>query len=143
MTLSDTPQPAVSSTSADLEALLSKKEWNEKALARAKKSLASLEAYLSTLHVQHIDVADLGKVMDSYDAAGQKLDEKVTELEKTLKGIEADIKTEREKLTGPSQTGDERLRKRVTVGVFAEFKGEVEITLIYGTPADLERSDSD
>ncbi|KAF9465728.1 hypothetical protein BDZ94DRAFT_1320028 [Collybia nuda] len=128
--LSDIPEPVVASMSPDLEDLLSKQEWNQKALERAKKSLASLEAYLSTLNVQHINVTELGQVMDSYDIAGEKLDKKVTELEKTLKGIEADIKVERKKLTGP--TRDARLRKRATIGVFANSEGEVEIVLIYG-----------
>jgi peptidoglycan hydrolase CwlO-like protein len=130
--LSDITTNADASRSTDdLDSLLAKKEWNQKALERSKKSIASLEAYLSSLNVQHVDVTELGKVMDNYDAVGQKLDEKVTKLEKTLKAIEADIKTERDKLREHSENA--KLKKRAAIGVFAELEGEVEIVLIYGT----------
>lgn len=129
--ISNIPEPVVASTSANLQALLFKKEWNQKALERSKKLLASLGTYLSTLNVQHLDVADLSKVIDGYDTTGQGLDEKVTELEKTLKSIETDINAERAKLKGP--TGNRRLQKRTAIGIFAEAEGEVEIALIYGT----------
>jgi hypothetical protein len=123
--------PTIPSSSAILEDLLSKKEWNEKALERCKKSLVSLEGYLSSMNVQHVDVTEVAKVMDNYDAVGQKLDEKVTELERVIKGIEKEISSERGRLAGPSRT-NHQLTLQATISVFAELEGDVEIVLLYG-----------
>jgi hypothetical protein len=125
------PTPTITSSSGILEDLLSKKEWNEKALERCKKSLVSLEGYLSSLNVQHVDVTEVAKVMDNYDAVGQKLDEKVTELERIIKGIEKEIASERGRLAGPSRTNSQ-LTLQATTSVFAELEGDVEIVLLYG-----------
>jgi hypothetical protein len=129
--LSAMPSPPVVTTSATIDELLLKKQRTEKALERCKKSLASLEAYLSTLNVQHIDVTELGKVMENYDATGAVLDEKVLGLEKTLKGIEEQLEVERKNLAEPSRLND-RLKQRATISVFAQVEGEVEMVLIYG-----------
>ena len=128
--LSSMPAPPVVTTSVAIEGLLSKKQRTEKALERCKKSLSSLEGFLSTLNVQHIDVTALGKVMENYDTTGAALDEKVIGLEKTLKSIEEQLEAERKNLNGPSR--DQKLGQRATIGVFAEAEGEVEMALIYG-----------
>jgi len=127
--LSSMPSPPVVKTSAIIEELLLKKQRSEKALERCKKSLSSLEGFLSTLNVQHIDVTALGKVMENYDATGSALDDKVIELEKTLKGIDEQLEIERKNLNGPSPNA--KLGHRATIGVFAQLESEVEMSLIY------------
>ena len=128
--LSSMPASPVVTTSVAIEELLSKKQRTEKALERCKKSILSLEGFLSTLNVQHIDVTALGKVMENYDTTGAALDEKVIGLEKTLKSIDEQLEAERKNLNGPSR--DQKLGQRATIGVFAEAEGEVEMALIYG-----------
>jgi hypothetical protein len=124
------PSPPIETTSATIEELVSKKQRTGKALERCKKSLNSLEVYLSTLNVQHIDPTALGEVIDNYESTGAILDEKALDLEKTLNGIDEQLENERKKLAGPRR--DDRLHQRATISVFAEVKGEVQMALIYG-----------
>ncbi|KAJ3505838.1 hypothetical protein NLJ89_g7202 [Agrocybe chaxingu] len=49
---------------------------------------------------------------------------------KTLKEADEAIAEERNLLAGP--TGNEKLNLKATIGVFAEFDGEIKIALIYG-----------
>jgi hypothetical protein len=135
--LSAMPPLPVVTTSSKLEGLLSKKIQTQDALTRCKKSLAFLEGYLGTLNVQHIDIAELARVISSYDATGKDLDDKVRELEKELNGIDEEIKVERSELAGPGRI--DRLGQRATIGVFANTGGEVEIVLVYGT-SDTKRT---
>ncbi|KAF5374163.1 hypothetical protein D9615_008847 [Tricholomella constricta] len=129
VTISHIPAPEAPTTSAALSTLLSKRERTLKALERCKKSMASLNSYLATLHVQHIDTAQLGKVVKEYDAAAEELDDRMLELEGQLKGMDKEVEEEKAKLAGPKR--NDKLNIRAVVGVFADVEGEVEIALIY------------
>ncbi|KAF9465723.1 hypothetical protein BDZ94DRAFT_299259 [Collybia nuda] len=129
VTISTISEPAVPSTSPALKALQSKKQRTQKALRRCKKSIGSVEAYLTTLHVQHIDMAKLGQVMTDYNATAEQLDERLLELEQELNDIEEEIVVECAELQGTAI--DKKLNLRAAIGVFAESAGEVEIVLIY------------
>ncbi|RDB15217.1 Protein F37C4.5 [Hypsizygus marmoreus] len=129
VTLSDMPRPDVATTSAPLEELLTEKELAERGLVRCKKGLTSLEAYLSTMDVQHTGVTDLDKIIEQYDSSGEKLDKKTIALEKRIKSLEEEIKAEREKITGAPR--DDKLRVKAAISVFAASGGEVQIALIY------------
>ncbi|GLB45277.1 putative mucoidy inhibitor A [Lyophyllum shimeji] len=133
VTLSDMPQPPTPSSSAHLDELILEKELAEKALARARKGLASLEAYLSTLNVQHTDVATLDKVIEHYDTSGGALDKKILDLEKRIKKLEGEIKDEQEKIdiAGAGAPRNQKLGVRAAIGIFAAAEGEVAIALIY------------
>jgi hypothetical protein len=131
VTISNIVPPPAATTSPTLTSLLAKQKQTEKALARAEKSLASLNTYLESLNTGHVDVSKLQDVVRHYDAAAEELDDKVTKLEEELKGLTIAVKAEQEKLSGP--TGNEKLDLRATIGVFADSEGEVKIALIYGT----------
>ena len=130
VTLSRIPQTERRSSSARLEELVTEKDLAEKALVRCKKGLASLEVYVSSINVQHTDVADLDIVIEHYDKAAEKLDKKIVGLEKTIKKISQDIEKERTELQGSPR--DAKLGLRAAIGVFAATEGQVEIALIYG-----------
>lgn len=130
VTISDIPQPDVLSTSPALKALQAKKQRTSKALQRCLKSIQSVEAYLGTLSVQHIDMAKIGQVVADYDVTAGQLDEQLLELEQQLSDIGEEIDAERAKLQ--RTTVNEKLNLRAAIGVFAESEGEVEIALIYG-----------
>ena len=130
VTVSSTPPPPVVSTSPTLAALLVKREQTQKALERCKKSIASLEAYLGTLNLQHVIHSQIRNVLEKYDFEGEKLDVRMIELEKELDTLECDIKAEKIKLEGPGS--NDKLGLRAAIGVFAASAGEVEIALIYG-----------
>jgi hypothetical protein len=91
-----------------------------------------LESYLSTIHIQHIDIEKIGGVMKGYDTAAEDLDERMINLRAELGGIEDEVRKERERLASQTVAFDRRLSLRATVGVFSEEDGEVEVNLIYG-----------
>ncbi|KAG5637323.1 hypothetical protein H0H81_004969 [Sphagnurus paluster] len=127
--LSDIPSPPMPTTSARLDELSSEKELEEKALARAKKGMQSLEAYLTTLDVQHTDVETLDKVIEHYDTSGSKLDRKILELEKKIKRLASEIEAERKTFVGTPK--NQKLGVRAAISVFAPSGGEVAVALIY------------
>jgi hypothetical protein len=130
VTISKIVPPPVATTSPALTSLLAQQKQSEKALARAHKSLTSLETYLESVNTAHVDVFKLQDVVHHYDATAEELDDKVTKLEEQLEELKTAIKAEQVKLSGP--TGNEKLDLRATIGVFADFEGEVKIALIYG-----------
>ena len=128
--LSTISSPPIATTSPAIDDLLHKRQRTEKGLERCKKSLASLEGYLSTLNVQNVNANTLVDVMENYNETGARLDEKVLILEKQLKDFDEQLSVERKSLTDTPHS--DMLRQRATISVFAEIEGEVEIALIYG-----------
>ncbi|KAK0467076.1 uncharacterized protein EV420DRAFT_1507065 [Desarmillaria tabescens] len=128
--LSTIPPPPIATTSAKLVDLQDKRDQLQKALGRVRKALGSLESYLGTMNVQYIDPTTLTAVVDNYDSAAEKLDDRVSKLEKELKDTEDAIRTEQVALSSPPEANS-LLKHRVSVGVFADSGGEVEIILIY------------
>ena len=131
VTISTIIPPPIPTTSTELKALELKHKQMEKALERSRKAIDSLESYLESVNVQHVAVTALGEVIENYESTGEKLDDKVTELQKELVDLNKGIEAERKKLSGP--TGNDKLNLKASIGVFADHEGEVEIALIYGT----------
>lgn len=132
VTISTIIPPPIPTTSTELKGLELNHKQTEKALERSRKAIASLETYLDSVNVEHVAVTALGEVVETYESTCEKLDDKVTELEKQLDDLYKSIEDERKKLSGP--TGNHKLNLKASIGVFADHEGEVEIALIYGTP---------
>ncbi|KAJ7456148.1 hypothetical protein FB451DRAFT_1099072 [Mycena latifolia] len=132
VTVSKAPEEHVPTSSSELAALFSNREKTANALARCDKSIASLEGYLKSLTVEHLEVSKLDNVMEAYDSTGGKLDAKKSDLKEHLRLIDADIALERARIQAPHE--NERLRMKAVIGVFAETAGDVEIALIYAVP---------
>ncbi|KAJ7205272.1 hypothetical protein GGX14DRAFT_522742 [Mycena pura] len=132
VTVSSAKDPDTPATSPELTELLGRREKTASALARCEKSLSSLEKYLDTLTVEHLDVSKLGSVMEHYDSTGEKLHARKSELTEQLRVVEADIQRERLRIALPHE--HDKLRMKVAIGVFAETDGNVEIALIYAVP---------
>ncbi|KAK0202646.1 hypothetical protein DFS33DRAFT_1341884 [Desarmillaria ectypa] len=128
--LSTIPLPPIATTSSKLVDLQNKRDQLQKALDRVRKALGSIESYLGTMNMQYIDPTKLTAVVDSYDSAAEKLDVRLLKLEKELKDTEDAIKAEQLVLSSPPEANS-LLKQRVSVGVFADSGGEVEIILIY------------
>ncbi|KAJ7505898.1 hypothetical protein B0H11DRAFT_1976597 [Mycena galericulata] len=123
---------AVKTSSPKVVELLSKREKTANALTRCEKSLASLEQYLGSLTVQHLEVSKLENVLESYESTGARLDAKKLELLSELRLLDAEIAAERERLRVPNE--ENKLRTKAAIGVFAKEEGHVEIALIYAVP---------
>ncbi|KAK0488983.1 hypothetical protein IW261DRAFT_1442573 [Armillaria novae-zelandiae] len=109
---------------------VNKRDQSQKALGRVKKALESIEGYLGTMNIQHVDPTNLSALVDNYDSAAEKLDNRVLTLEKELKNTEEAIRAEQLVLSSPPEANS-LLKQRVSVGVFAGAGGEVELILIY------------
>ncbi|KAJ6527188.1 hypothetical protein B0H19DRAFT_970147 [Mycena capillaripes] len=132
VTVSTAKGEHIPTSSPELTALLNKREKTASALARCDKSIASLEQYLSSLTVQHLEVSKLASAMENYDSTGEKLDAKKFDLTEQLRTIDADIVLERARIAVPHE--NDKLRVKAAIGVFAQAEGEVEIALIYAVP---------
>ncbi|KAF7367406.1 hypothetical protein MSAN_00803200 [Mycena sanguinolenta] len=122
----------VPTSSPKLSELLSQREKTANSLARCEKALTSLEQYLGSLTVQHLEVSHLDKVLEQYDSTGGRLDAKKTELTEELRRLDAEISSERALIAVPHENS--KLRMQAAIGVFAESEGAVEIALIYAVP---------
>ncbi|KAF8194400.1 hypothetical protein K438DRAFT_1588438 [Mycena galopus ATCC 62051] len=132
VTVSTSKGEHVPTSSPELTSLLSKREKTSNALARCQKSIASLEKYLSSLSVEHLDVSKLESVMENYDSTGAKLDAKQSELTSEIRVLDAEIALERARIAVPHE--NDKLRVKAAIGVFAQAEGDVEIALIYAVP---------
>ncbi|KAG6823447.1 hypothetical protein H0H93_003640, partial [Arthromyces matolae] len=99
--------PPVPLTSLTLTALLSKEEKAGRAIARCKKSLGALEAYLASMDVKTIDYAQIGAAVKQYDFVAEGLDDRVLELEKELRDLDEQIKEERTRLRVAARPSDD------------------------------------
>ncbi|KAJ7660775.1 hypothetical protein DFH06DRAFT_1296860 [Mycena polygramma] len=125
VTVSTAKGEHVPTTSPELAALLKSKEKTTNALARCENDTFSMT-------VEHLDVAKLETVMETYDSAGEKLDVKKSDLTEALRKIDADILVEKGRIAVPHE--NDQLRVKAAIGVFAEAEGEVEIALVYAVP---------
>ncbi|KAK7448806.1 hypothetical protein VKT23_013536 [Stygiomarasmius scandens] len=138
--VSDVPRPPLAPNSTELDGLLDQKQRANKALDRCKKSLTSLETLFSTMHIQHVDVSQLGDIMDSYETTAERLDDKVTKLEKEIKELDERIREERAAVApkNPRDTGI-----RASIGLFAENESDIELILIYAVSSAWWRAGYD
>ncbi|KAK2467718.1 hypothetical protein APHAL10511_000013 [Amanita phalloides] len=125
------PQPGKWSTSPEMDNLESRKERTLKELERCNALHEAVGKYLATLHVEHIDVEELDKIVHGYKATCGNLDNDILDLEKQLKAIEEDIQKETEKETEKQSDISSLLLKKVSLSLFAEKESEVEIILTY------------
>ncbi|KAF7318769.1 DH domain-containing protein [Mycena chlorophos] len=132
VTVSTAKGEHVPTSSPELTTLLKKKEATQNALARCQKSIASLEQYLASLTVEHVDFSKVESIMDGYNNAGEKLDARQSELVEELRVLDADIESERKRIAVPHE--NDKLRVKAAIGVFAEQAGDIEIALIYAVP---------
>ncbi|KXN85068.1 Protein F37C4.5 [Leucoagaricus sp. SymC.cos] len=129
VTISDLPLPEKPTTSDKLDDLLHKKKKTDQAIDRCSLAIKSLETYLGTLNVKDVGVAEVANIVKTYQATGEGLDNQITGLRDELEKLESDIKIERKNLENPAE--NQELRKRASVGLFADTEGEVGIKLIY------------
>ncbi|KAF7360581.1 hypothetical protein MVEN_00789400 [Mycena venus] len=131
VTLSMVDKP-VSNSSPKLEELWDTRETVADSLTRCDLALSSVRQYLGSLTVQNLAVSQLESVLEQYETTGARLDARKAELSRELKRIDAEIKAERAQ--GKIPPGQNKLRNKATIGVFAQTAGDVEIALIYAVP---------
>jgi hypothetical protein len=116
-----------------LTALYLEKEWLTNALSRRTKALLAADAFLDTLNAQHFDFAQLGPVMETYDAVSEKLSVRITDLRRRLRETEEEIQAQEDHM----EEEEAKLGITVAIGVFAANPGQVKLVLTYGVSVDL------
>ncbi|KAJ6501467.1 hypothetical protein C8R47DRAFT_227958 [Mycena vitilis] len=121
-------------SSPKLVELMDAHEKTTNGLARCERGLKSLEQYLDSLTVQHLESAKLDELLEHCESTGARLDAKKVELTKELQRLDAEIAAENKRIVAPYTSNQPELRMQVAVGVFAQEAGDVEIALIYAVP---------
>ncbi|KAJ6569568.1 hypothetical protein B0H19DRAFT_1136043 [Mycena capillaripes] len=132
VTVSTAKGEHVPTSSPELVELLDTREKTANALTRCEKTLASLEQYMATLNVQHLEVSRLDNLLEHYESTGARQDAKKAELTKEMRRLDTEISAERTRIAVPHTNN--QLRIQATIGVFAQAAGDVEIALIYAVP---------
>lgn len=130
VTISHVPPPVKPTTSAQLEELIQNKGKTEQAIARCTLAISSLETYLRTLNVKDVGVSEVANIVRTYQTTGEELDNQLNALHDEIQKVDARIAAEQRSLSGPTDNQD--LQMKVTIGVFADVEGEVDLKLVYG-----------
>jgi len=131
VTITEIPPPPVPTVSDTLKELIAQQTKLEKALTRSNKALKALELYLDSVKANVLPAAQLKDLVDNYETTAAGLDDQTTKLEAEIAETKAAIDEERSKLVAPA--GNDKLRRKASIGVFAAKEGLVKIALIYGT----------
>ncbi|TFK24423.1 hypothetical protein FA15DRAFT_619475 [Coprinopsis marcescibilis] len=134
VTISPTPpKPAAVLTSPTLEELRTKQTSIENAKERAKNASDFLVTYLSKQDPPQIDPRKLQDIIDNYETASHKLDEKLTKLRADQRVVSEELRKEEEilRLNYAATAPSGMLYRRATVAVFADAEGPVELELRY------------
>ncbi|KAJ7657604.1 hypothetical protein B0H17DRAFT_1097651 [Mycena rosella] len=121
VTVSTAKGEHIPTSSPKLVELLSGREKKVNALTGARGA-GSLEQYLGSLTVEHLEVSKLENVLEGYEAAGEKLDARKAEMTEDLGRIDAEIAAERALIAVPHENN--KLRTKAAIG----------IALIYAVP---------
>lgn len=128
--ISRIPPPDGILTSSALAELLRREERLENARETFLKALDSLEACLSQRNVQEFNASHLGRIMETYNVTRGRLESKIMEVTRELGDVNEQLDAEQSRLAGPC--GNDKLRMKVEVGVFAEYDTIVEFMMTYG-----------
>ena len=116
-------------TSYIFENLVDKKRRIENELERSNKMLTGLEAsHLGSLKIKLLAAEDLNEVLAGYEMAAEYEQDRIGELKNELAETNKSISDEEE--WDPVE--DPKLNVMASFGVFADFEGAINITLIYG-----------
>lgn len=124
------PSPPQITSSDALEDLSKRKKIYEKEYERAKKSLPTLETYLSLLKIEPLDSSTLYEAMKSYETCAKDLDQTILELENKLAQVNVKISEEKTRLPVPTVEVERNLK--ATIGISATVDEQINFTLIYG-----------
>lgn len=136
VSLSTMPSQAQTTTSSTLQELLAKKDRLRNAIHRARTSSRALEAYMGSMSVHDVPLSQVGLFLESYNLHGSKLDGELGRLKHEEDEVYNEIQAQKDK-EQLSQSSGGTLGMQVSVGLFAENEGQIELELVYGNFAQL------
>ncbi|KAJ2933422.1 hypothetical protein H1R20_g3674, partial [Candolleomyces eurysporus] len=121
-------------TSPELKKLQSNKKEIEQAIYRNTQAQTSLDKYLGSLSSLQTPSSKLSEIFSDYDAALSDLQKKKIGLSEELEEVEKALNEEQSKLqaaVGEQKKWNPNVSLIVTVGIFANDDGDVELGLVY------------
>ncbi|KAF7305746.1 hypothetical protein HMN09_00728000 [Mycena chlorophos] len=119
----------------ELQALSVRLEAAVRARARIDKSVTAVENFLNSLTIEHIDATKLAGALHECEATTEVLDGRKPELDKEIHALETEItaqqQKERDSKAPKTKEVHPKLKTQVSISVFAEVEGQVEIVLKY------------
>lgn len=89
---------------------------------------------MQSMTVHDVPLNQVGTFLESYNLHGRKLDEELVELKKEEDELYKEIAAEKTRIAEQqaSKSSGELLGMQVSIGLFAEIEGEIELELAYG-----------
>ena len=89
---------------------------------------------MRSMTVHDVPLGQIGTFLESYNLHGSKLDEELAGLEKEEAKIYKEIMAEKTRIAEEqaSKSNGGLLGMQVSIGLFAETEGEIELELAYG-----------
>nr|GAT47653.1 predicted protein [Mycena chlorophos] len=129
------PVGSAAQPTPELQALSAKLEVALRARARIEKSVAAVESFLHSLTIEHIDATKLAGALHECETTTEVLDGRKAELDKEIYVLETEItaqqQKERDSKAPKKKEVHPKLKTQVSISVFAEVEGQVEIVLMY------------
>ena len=127
---SHTPKKPRQITSSSLDSLQKERKGVESSLYRVSKRLGALENFLSTLNAKDNSIGQVVEVLEGYEKEAGSLQDQTQELERKL--VDFDCVTQVEIDTLRIDPGSDLLGKQITVAIFTQVDGPVELVFTYG-----------
>ncbi|KAJ3888421.1 hypothetical protein GG344DRAFT_53665, partial [Lentinula edodes] len=133
VSLSTMPAQAQITTSTTLQELVARKDLLRNAIHRARTASRALEAYMGSMSVHDVPLSQVGSFLESYNLHGSKLDEELARLKNEEDEVYKEIQTQKDRIAAEqlSHSGGGTLGMQVSVGLFAENEGQIELQLVY------------
>ncbi|KAF9077130.1 hypothetical protein BDP27DRAFT_1413583 [Rhodocollybia butyracea] len=140
ISLSASPLVPPVTTSPTLQDLVAKKNMLKSSIHRIKTSSLALEKYMHSMTVHDVPLDQVGSFLQSYNSHGSQLDEERAKLRKEEEELNEEIAQEKTRIVIERQRqSNSMLCMQVSIGLFAENEGEVELDLVYAvTSANWE-----
>ncbi|PPQ67911.1 hypothetical protein CVT24_003174, partial [Panaeolus cyanescens] len=135
VSLSEIPYPATPKSSPKLDELVAQRTVIDKALTRCQRAINTLNSFQTTIAVQTLEPAKLHDAHANIERVAQELDDKLIDLEEQKKLLHVEINKERLLLNQSAETdgvAGPGLRQRVSINLFADKAGQVELVITYG-----------
>lgn len=134
ISLSSSPPVPPVTTSPALQDLVAKKNMLKSAIHRVKTSSHALEKYMHSMTVHDVPLDQVGSFLQNYNSHGSNLDEERAKLRKEEEELDEKIMQERARILTEQQSRSHSLLcMQVSIGLFAENEGEIELELVYGS----------
>ncbi|KAF5389963.1 hypothetical protein D9757_003568 [Collybiopsis confluens] len=129
------PKIPTKHTSPLIQDLQTKKKAVQNAISRHKTSSRALDNYIRSMTVHDVPFSQVEALMGTYDSQASKIEEELVKLRKEEDALDEEIAVEHARIVKDQGEADggsgAYLGMQVSIGLFAENEGEIELELVY------------